>query len=509
MTWAIASGGKPIWGANHNDQNNDSLDMHLSLFRGPNYLLWYCYQSDKALLSQMVVGNTFNIWFFQYSYAEPYIDIEVALDSITWDARMECWEFYFVPTLWRYLKSTIDVYKAGTLTLDVVIGEIIKACYSKASLVLSPKLKSVQFNGYHGTGVGEVLLAELCAEYGFEFFVNGSQLIVKEYLFEGRDRVFYVEDNVIVHYTDGAKNITAGRNIGNLIPMPGQSFAIGVEGSKPPSTRCVHVEYRYEEQEIKTLFTAIDARITEVEMLHTLPFVMRQQLEAKILFKPQSVKIGKVNSVKEDLPYEEQVRFPGTSNDASNLVQPDKGSDARVIVASPYAGDGVGIQFPQTKGNAVVVASPQGKQELGIQIGAIYQPNEEPTRDSPKDFRLTLPDGGTLYYSKDNGAWIMAGKSKVLIGQYAVTSTGVPSPDSNYIEITSTGVKICGTVQLATENHQHYMEHIQVATAPGAPTAPMTCKYIPGGPTKVSKPDKITQKVKGDEIDNTTAALGP
>jgi len=111
-----------------------------------------------------------------------------------------------------------------------------------------------------------------------------------------------------------------------------------------------------------------------------------------------------------------------------------------------------------------------------------------------------MPDGGTLYYSKSAGSWILAAKTKVLIGQDNVSSSSVPSPGSNYIEITSLGVKICGSTNLATANHTHIYEHIQVATAPGAPTAPQTVQAIPlpVGP-KTSTPDKVTLEVKGDE----------
>ncbi len=74
------------------------------------------------------------------------------------------------------------------------------------------------------------------------------------------------------------------------------------------------------------------------------------------------------------------------------------------------------------------------------------------------------------------------------------------APNSNYIEITSTGVKICGNVALATANHTHIYDHIQVATVSRCTNCSTNSASHSGtGWTKTSTPDKVALKLKGDE----------
>jgi len=63
-------------------------------------------------------------------------------------------------------------------------------------------------------------------------------------------------------------------------------------------------------------------------------------------------------------------------------------------------------------------------------VAQLYQ-GTTPKRNSIDDFRLTLPDGGTLYYEKSTGKWILAAKSKVEIGTGNVSSTQVPTISSS------------------------------------------------------------------------------
>jgi len=98
------------------------------------------------------------------------------------------------------------------------------------------------------------------------------------------------------------------------------------------------------------------------------------------------------------------------------------------MMTSPYAGNGVGLQFPQDKSHRILF-TPFGYREYSL-IGPAYWANEDviPKRDSNKDYRLTLPNA--TIYIKENGEIIIEQSSD---------GGSVPSGSGNYIKISSSG----------------------------------------------------------------------
>ena len=90
-----------------------------------------------------------------------------------------------------------------------------------------------------------------------------------------------------------------------------------------------------------------------------------------------------------------------------------------------------------------------------------------PKRDSLDDFRLTLPDGGTMYYDNVGGNWIFSPIDNVIIGQGGGSDK---SPDNLY--------DVSKLHEVALDDHKHTVpvgshDHM----TPMGPSAPNTSQF--------------------------------
>lgn len=75
-------------------------------------------------------------------------------------------------------------------------------------------------------------------------------------------------------------------------------------------------------------------------------------------------------------------------------------------ITTPFAGDGVGLLFPQVEGHKTLLA-PDGERDIGLIGPGYFGPDEQvPVRASEKDFRFQLPNGWALI-AKENGNTIL------------------------------------------------------------------------------------------------------
>jgi hypothetical protein len=123
-----------------------------------------------------------------------------------------------------------------------------------------------------------------------------------------------------------------------------------------------------------------------------------------------------------------------------------------------------------------------------------------PKKNTVNDFRLTLPDGGSLYYNNSSGEWILAAKSKVTIGgQSNISETSVPNPssskeaarkdDETIINATTDSTLITWLSTLVTL----FNAHVHQVVSLGAPTAPPSTSTPP---TVIgSAPSSLTGKI--------------
>ena len=103
-------------------------------------------------------------------------------------------------------------------------------------------------------------------------------------------------------------------------------------------------------------------------------------------------------------------------------------------MTTPYAGDGVGILFPQEESYRTLF-TPNGEREMAL-IGPAYfgMGDKIPAKSDPKDFRLQLPDGAVIY-NKNNNSLIITNPQKIdiTIGSVDPTSNSPPASGSNIL----------------------------------------------------------------------------
>jgi hypothetical protein len=206
-----------------------------------------------------------------------------------------------------------------------------------------------------------------------------------------------------------------------MIPPPGTTFGLQVlDAANYGIVRNIYTSYRFTDKEMRCVFVSSNRAISEQDLYRALPAEMRN------LYKPivpkSIVQLGEIVSA---TGREDKVSYGQYANDKFNLNIKDSTNLASVIQTSPYAGTTEGIQFPTNKDVSIVILNPDERKDVAVEVAQLFQ-GTEPKRNNIKDFRLTLPDGGTLYYDDTNGKWIMAAKKSIDIGLTNSNSTSVP-----------------------------------------------------------------------------------
>jgi len=84
--------------------------------------------------------------------------------------------------------------------------------------------------------------------------------------------------------------------------------------------------------------------------------------------------------------------------------------------STPYAGDEVGVQYPKNIYAQVIALAPDGKLDSATIVGQMFHKNVMPKRESENDYRLTLGDAATDYYSYENQGWLRYAANSTIIG---------------------------------------------------------------------------------------------
>jgi len=152
--------------------------------------------------------------------------------------------------------------------------------------------------------------------------------------------------------------------------------------------------------------------------------------------------------------------------------------------SSPFAGNNVGLLFPQIEESNHLLLSPIGKRHLSL-IGPSYWDSEMniPKRNSEKDFRLSFTNGWTLYVDKDGNTLIRTdGVSATEVPSGAKDNTCIKLNKDGTIDINTTNKNVRineGGIAVSLINHTH---NINTHTHPITPGA-----LIPG-PGLVTQP---------------------
>jgi phage baseplate assembly protein gpV len=497
--WIIYRGNTVIASAKENPE--DFLVATFSMFRGQNIIAWFPQEEVQKEALQIDLAVPYKLELLDEG--KVLHSITMFIEELNWNANTGTPRIEFTPALYHYSRSTITVSKKGTFTLRQILEDILKQLNKLSGLKFnlitdSKSLDEIKYKDFYAYDQASNIIAHLNNKHGFEWLMSDFELVMG--IFIGNNKVIDGRswNNTVMQIKNGSDKFYSGSTQG-VISLPGQITLFGNQMLEGTVLRTLWSQFRWENSHGISLYSANDKHINEYNYSLILPSFLKDPLTILINRDHAPIYFGKI------LKWESnriniQENPVGLNPEKFTFDKPKQ--SAWAIPSSPYAGPNVGLQFPETKESVGLFSAPNNATEQQVQIAQIFQEGTIPKRTNPDDFRLTLPDGGTLYYSKANGSWILSAKTKVLIGQESsLSSTGVPNPNSNYVEITSNGVNICGsTAAFATANHTHVYDHIQIASAPGAPTVPQSVQAfpVPTGP-KTSTPDKITLKLKGLE----------
>jgi len=144
---------------------------------------------------------------------------------------------------------------------------------------------------------------------------------------------------------------------------------------------------------------------------------------------------GDIADYTKDLSTREYVGEGGEHEEWAKFIY-----NENVKMTTPYAGDGVGILFPQDKAHKILF-SPGGDREVPIVGPSYFGADEEvPFRESAKDFRLQLPNA--VIYVAEDGDFII---------ELETGPDEVPTGTGNYIKIGINGeitIESLGTIDL-------------------------------------------------------------
>jgi len=129
----------------------------------------------------------------------------------------------------------------------------------------------------------------------------------------------------------------------------------------------------------------------------------------------------------------------GEREDIRNMLLAESVVPRKTNKGHTYAGNSVGQQFPENKGVMGINVSHVGEIYNSIEVAQLYKTGDRPPkRNSNKDYRLTFPDGTTIYWEASSGEYSIMAKSKIKIGvSSSVDSTSVPDPYNIVIDSTS------------------------------------------------------------------------
>lgn len=476
--WIIKKEGLII--GSWSDNEEDEICLELSLFRGPNKLVWYHYRPSEDLL-RFSGDNRLFTFLLGTGTGEFAIAMDFSLQSITFDNDKVCQVITLVPFAYNVCLNFADMFIEGEKNIK---GILTKMLDGKIKIKVAADCNENLYNGAMIKGSIINFIAKYCFDQDREFYIDDNTIMIG-YIQDNRryDYLRLYENTVSINskYNSSVKFISASSP--TSCPPPG--FVINIMGN---DCRIAHIQYKFAKGRGTSFVvcTELNQKITENDLLSAIREMPRYPEISSFFVETKEDKNAYFSKCY-DVPINKN---PGKLEFLKNLPP------VNIMKASPYAGDDVGISFPSNETAKRVAVTHEGEASTAVEVGQLWQ-WKMPKKDAVEDFRLTLPDGGTLYYDHSAGEWILAAKSKIRIGiQSTISSENVPNPpDTSLVEIDSNGVKICGGANaLARADHKHDITHSHTLTTPDTINGSTTGQTG----TISGASDSNTSRTKGD-----------
>ncbi len=426
----------------------DKIIAEFSFFRGPNRIIWYSYSPSPDLLLKSRYDDTF-IFFIVDKNGNRYLNMRCSIDYIQWNDEMQCMEIRLVPVMYQWANTEWNIENHLSIRGMSTIGDLIPKLFEdkyKNNIAVSPKYSNMKiYNDVSMKGVPIDYICKLAEDVGAELYISDEHLSFGGVISRDKDEINKLTD------IDPFCNTIAVIKKGNTdYMMFSTSKAVGYPGRliriQGNDSRIIYTRYYYSQDKgMQCTVWAVDinTKVTEKMLSLLLKETDKQALSNRMRLSRQygTFVYQNTDDVNIETDYEKRVKVRTASRDMNSMNIVGE-ADSTIVKGAPYAGETVGEQFPNNPSSYGVAVTQEGDRAAAAEVAQLWN-NVSPTRTSMDDYRLTLPDGGTLYYSAANKEWILAAKDKVTIGTQAnLESTTIPNPPTNYIQIDEGNDKI-------------------------------------------------------------------
>lgn len=428
----------------------DQFFVYEGMFGVPAFCIWWM-APDKTF--QIYQGMAFKLLFYRGAYDIYYAE-DFIVKSAIYDSTKNLYKIYAIGTAYNDL-FTSDFITATVLTNKkdqpisgkIILENMIKQAFPYLDIWFDPNL--IDRVGYFAVSFDRDfscldLLTKICNENNWEWYLRTDAIFIRNNLhFKERYITFTEVEN------DSSKSIDF-LNYKYLEMEAGYAHPGALYGL---DYRVLWVIYNMGGEVGGTMGVMLERNkehpISEDAYLDTLMNIPEKLIyERKTkTYEQNSVIVGKIFGTHstDNLGNYEAPVFSGDVKKYAKWLKkrefktsyaPDEQPllwNKDVALSTPYAGNGVGIQYPQDESHRILIA-PDGDREEPI-VGPAYFGFGDivPKKSAAKDFRLQLP-GGWCLYVKENGDTILQVNSveaEDVIDELTAANLGMSFVESN------------------------------------------------------------------------------
>ena len=425
------------------DWKRNTFDIvygRFSMFNGPNYIEWLTYNPSEEL---MTMSGTKDDFTFKYMDGNNHTEFEIQLKLVfsSWDHDKRGMLIRFEPKLLYYANLYIISKNPICKTIEDVMVDLLGRVNAKV-IVASDIKNNELYNGYFHKGRIISFLDKFASDNNTEYYINDKFCAVGYIINNFKDLqansvpTYTTLDNTISQVEVFKKKFTIATITQRVIKTIGDVIILN-DGTPQ---RVISSYFRLDQNTIDSSIICNDygVKVDQFTLAHLTKSVYKDDNMLQSIDSKYSNIDTFVSLTTEDTDEFEKLAAVSTiSRDMRHMNITNTDITQRIVKSVPYAGDTVGIQYPVNIGSNNINVSHEGELSSSIEVGQVYQESLSPKRTAPEDFRLTLPDGGTLYYSAAKKEWAMITKTNIMIGvQSSFDNTKVPTDADLQAKIT-------------------------------------------------------------------------